>query len=167
MHLKQAHPVPDSSFDPADLHAVSREAKFQLARLLQCIDKSCKSIGDYHRNEVKVMLYFDEAHVLAARKVLDDPDGKDMYDVLCSCFNSFVSSPIFVIYLSTTSNISFLAPQGSLARSARARANANDLQAPITETPFDCAPTLRIKPDKLRLEDLYQTEFMAQFGRPM
>jgi hypothetical protein len=167
MHLKQAHPVPDSSFDPADLHAVSREAKFQLARLLQCIDKSCKSIGDYHRNEVKVMLYFDEAHVLAARKVLDDPDGKDMYDVLCSCFNRFLSSPIFVIYLSTTSNISFLAPQGSLARSARARANANDLQAPITETPFDCAPTLRIKPDKLRLEDLYQTEFMAQFGRPM
>jgi hypothetical protein len=122
---------------------------------------------DYKSNEIKVMLYFDEAHVLADRKVPGDPDGKDMYDVLCSCFNLFLSFPLFVIYLSTNSNLSLLAPQGPLARSARARANADALQAPITETPFDCAPTLRIKPNKLKLEDLYQIEFMAQFGRPM
>jgi len=118
-------------------------------------------------NGVKLMLYFDEAHVLGEKKVQDDPNEKDLFDVLCSCFTFFVSSPIFVIYLSTFSDMGLLAPQGSLAKSARARQNADALQAPITETPFDCSPNLSIKPGKLKLEDLYQIEFMAQFGRPM
>jgi hypothetical protein len=103
----------------------------------------------------------------ACREVPYDPDGKDMYDVLCSCFNFFLSSPIFVIYLSTNSNISQLAPPGSLARSARARENADALQAPITETPPDCSPVFSIESHKLTLNDVYEAEFMAQFGRPM
>jgi hypothetical protein len=113
------------------------------------------------------MLYFDEAHVLAERKVIRDPDGKNMYDVMCSCFNSFLSSPIFVVYLSTNSNISDLAPPGPLARSGRARENADALQAPVTETPFDCFPEFLIKPGELGLEDVCEVEFMARFGRPM
>jgi hypothetical protein len=113
------------------------------------------------------MLYFDEAHVLAEKKVIKDPDGKNMYDVMCSCFNFFLSSPIFVIYLSTNSNISDLAPTGPLARSGRARENADSLQAPVTETPFDCFPKFVVKSDDLRLEHVCEVEFMARFGRPM
>ena len=113
------------------------------------------------------MLYFDEAHVLAGRRISKDPDGRDTYDVLCSCFNFFLSSPIFVIYLSTSSNIRQLAPSGPLAGSARACDNADALQALVTEIPFDCSPIFPIIPGKLGLDDVCKVEFMAQFGRPM
>lgn len=113
------------------------------------------------------MLYFDEAHLLSDRKIPNDPDGKDMYDVLCSCFNAFLPSPIFVAYLSTSPNLSRLAPAGPAARSGRTRANGDALQAPITEVPFDCSPIFPITPGRLRLEEVHKVEFMAQFGRPM
>jgi hypothetical protein len=142
-------------------------AKEQLVLLLERIDGCCESMGGLKNKQVKLMLSFDEAHVLAEHKVPKDPDGNDTYDVLCSCFNFFLSMPIFVIYLSTSSIIGQLAPQGSLARSGRARENADALQAPITETPFDCSPEFPIIPGKLVLEDVCKVEFMVQFGRPM
>ena len=140
----------------------------ELAVLLKRIDDCCDSMeGLQSSNHVKLMLYFDEAHVLARNKVTGDPEGKDTYDVLCSCFNFFLSFPIFVIFLSTSSNISQLAPSGPLSRSARARNNADALQAPVTEIPFDCSPIFPIIPGKLGLDDVCRVEFMAQFGRPM
>jgi hypothetical protein len=142
-------------------------AKNEIERLLNRIDQCCTSMEGIQDKNVKLMLYFDEAHVLAEKKVPNDPDGKDLYDVLCSCFNLFPTSPIFVIYLSTNSNISQLAPSGPLARSARARDNADALQAPITEIPFDCSSIFPIQSHKLKLEDVCNVEFMAQFGRPM
>jgi hypothetical protein len=145
---------------------VSQDAKSKLVRLLQTIDGCCESMEGYQSGHVKLMLYFDEAHVLGEKSVENDLEGKDMYDVLCSCFNFFLSLPIFIVFLSTNSNVSQLAPRGSMAKSGRARENADALQAPITETPFDCSPKLPIKPD-LKLDDLYGIEFMAQFGRPM
>jgi hypothetical protein len=121
----------------------------------------------YRTNDVLLMLYFDKAHGLSDRKIPNDPDGKDMYDVLCSCFNVFIPSPIFVIYLSTNSNIGQLAPAGRAARSGRARADADALQAPITEVPFDCSPDFPIPSGKLSLQGVCEVKFMAQFGRPM
>jgi hypothetical protein len=99
--------------------AVSIMVRHELALLLECIDNCCESMKDLQSsNHVKLVLYFDEAHTLAERRVPEDPDGKDTFDVLCSCFNFFLPSPIFVIYLSTSSNISQLTPSGSLARSS-------------------------------------------------
>lgn len=45
--------------------------------------------------------------------------------------------------------------------------NAEALQAPITEVPFDCSPDFPIPSGKLRLQDVCGVRFMAQFGRPM
>jgi hypothetical protein len=58
----------------------------------------------YDQNDVKVMPYFDEVHVLEGNRALS-PDGRNMYDVLCSCFNDFLRSPVFVIYFSAKLNI--------------------------------------------------------------
>ncbi|KAF9507409.1 hypothetical protein BS47DRAFT_1351722 [Hydnum rufescens UP504] len=138
-----------------------------LEQLLGRIDDCCESSQDTQKDHVKLMLYFDEAHILAQRKVPGDLDGKDMYDVLCSCFSLLPSSSVFVIYLSTQSDISDLAPRRSLSRSARARENPEALQAPITETPFDCSPRFPVNPGELKLEDVYTVDFMAQFGRPL
>jgi hypothetical protein len=162
--LHKRYPAPAGVLNP--LHAVSQEAERGLSLLLQTIDDSCKSMEGIKSNHVKLMLYFDEAHVLWEKQVPNASDGKNFYDVLCWCFNVFVSSPIFAIFLSTSSHISKLAPQGSLSPSARVYQNLDALQTPITETPFDCSPKLPIKPG-LKLKDLYQTEFMAQFGRPL
>jgi hypothetical protein len=91
--------------------AVSIMARTELALLLKCIDDCCESMKDLQSsNCVKLMLYVDEAHILAGRRVPEDPEGKDTFDVLCSCFNFFLPLPIFVIYISTSSNISQLAP---------------------------------------------------------
>jgi hypothetical protein len=161
------YPHPEVNLD-APGSAVSTMVRKELALLLKCIDDCCESMeGLQSSNHVKLMLYFDEAHILAGRRVPGDPEGKDTYDVLCSCFNFFLSSPIFVIYLSTSFNIGQLAPSGSLARSARACNNADALQAPVTEIPFDCSPMFPIIPGKLGLDDVCEVEFMAQFGRPM
>jgi hypothetical protein len=113
------------------------------------------------------MLYFDEPHVLAGRRVPNDPDGKDTYDVLCSCFNFFLSSLKFIINLSTSSNISQLAPSGPLARSAQVCDNVNTLHEPVTKIPFDCSPIFLIIPGEWGLDDICKVKFMAQFGRPM
>ena len=63
--------------------------------------------------------------------------------------------------------MSQLAPLRLLGRSARAREIADGLQAPITETPFDCSPVFTIKPGQLTPQDISKVEFLAQFGRPM
>ena len=149
------------------MYATSELAKREVKLLLSRIDNCCESMEGFKNGHVKLILYFDEAHVLSAKTVPHTPDRKDMYDVLCSCFNSFLSSPIFAIFLSTNSNISQLAPQGPLARSARALVNEDALQAPVTETSFDCSPTFPIKARTLGLKDVSEVEFMAQFGRPM
>ncbi|KAF9519221.1 hypothetical protein BS47DRAFT_1482200 [Hydnum rufescens UP504] len=143
-------------------------AKDGLERLIQCIDGCCMSIEAIPSHHVKLMLYFDEAHVLS-KEICDGPGHKDVFHALCSSFNYFIRYPIFVIYLSTNSDISYLAPKGSLARSARARENPEALQAPVTETPFDCSPRFPIVPGapELKLEHVCSLEFMAQFGRPL
>jgi hypothetical protein len=80
---------------------------------------------------------------------------------MMSCARASASScpRLFVTYLSTDSNISKLAPLGSLAKSV--------LQAPVIEPPFDCSSEFPIIPGKLGLEDVCKVEFMAQFGRPL
>jgi hypothetical protein len=165
--LQEDYPLPEGDDDTPSMYATSELAKREVELLLKRIDNCCESMKGFKNGHVKLMLYFDEAHVLSAKTVSNDPNEKDMYDVLCSCFNLFLSLPIFVIFLSTTFNIHELAPSGSLAKSARARANADALQAPVTETPFDCCPEFPIKPGKFGLKDVSQVEFMAQFGRPM
>jgi hypothetical protein len=137
-------------------------AKNELKRLLRRIDDCCESMEGVQDNHVKLMLYFDEAHVLAKETTWGDPYGKDVYDALCSCFNFFLSFPIFVIYIFTDPNNGKLVHLGSARRQG-----ADGLQAPVTETPFDCSPEFPIIPGKLRLEDISKVEFLAQFGRPM
>jgi hypothetical protein len=164
--LQEKYPRPDGKLETPMMYAVSQMARDEAKQLLQQIDKCCKTMEGPQSNQIKLMLYFDEAHTLV-QKIPNDPDEKDLYDALCSCFNYLLGHPLFVIYLSTDSNISYLAPRGSLARSARAHQNPGALQAPVTETPFDCSPGFPIKPGTLKLEDVCTVEFMAQFGRPL
>src|SRR5262245_11076058 len=112
-------------------------------------------------------MYFDESHVLCGTPSSTNKDDKTLLDVLCAAIDHLRSCPLFVIFLSTNSHLSKLAPGGPFAKSARARQNWDALQAPITETPFDCSPLFPLSLESLTLEDTSTVEFMAQFGRPL
>jgi len=115
-------------------------------------------------NKIKIILYFDEAHELFHKQMTDDRPYHH-FDALCGSLNAFRGQPIFAIFLSTDSSLSVLASPRKDNRSARAPAGR--LQAPFTETPFDCSPIFPLELDELNYEDTCQIKFLAQFGRPM
>lgn len=110
-------------------------------------------------------MYFDEAGTLT--KSFSPGIIKTRYDVLCSVLSDFHRQSIFSIFLSTTFYIPELAPTWEFTRSSRIITNFRHLQAPITETPFDCSPRLPLDPDSLTFRHTYQIPFMAMFGRPL
>jgi hypothetical protein len=144
--------------------AISEAARDALTELLKKMARLCNSRDDFRRSQdVKLMVYFDEAHVLAAAS----EHKKDNYEVMCSCLNAFIGFPFFAIFLSTNSCLNRIARQGWQSGSIRARQHPENLQAPITETPFDCSPQFPLKPGDLMLQDLHKIEMLASFGRPM
>ena len=147
------------------LNAISI-ARSELEKLLATIDELVEQ-PDTYNGSTKLVLYFDEAHPLMNTDLDSKAFGKTLYDALCSRLNTFLNYPMFVIFLSTAFHLARFAPPGALAASARIRHSPKTLQAPITETPFDCFPDFIIKPRTLRLKDIITVEFMAQFGRPM
>jgi hypothetical protein len=46
-------------------YAASEIAKSELARLLQRINNCCEFMEGFQNNRIKLILYFDEAHVVA------------------------------------------------------------------------------------------------------
>ncbi|KAF8576190.1 hypothetical protein K439DRAFT_1664731 [Ramaria rubella] len=125
----------------------NQHAEFDLSHEIHIAQKVQKAKRQ-SPEPVKLVIYFDEAHVLAAdtKPLTTNPDDKYLYDILCSCFNYFLGRSIFFIFLSTNTSIDVFAPSSSLARSARMRDNIDTLQAPITEVPFDCAPESPVQP---------------------
>lgn len=110
-------------------------------------------------------MYFDEAGTLT--KTFAPQYIKTRYDVLCSVLCVFKKQPVFGIFISTASRLAQLAPTGRLARSARITTEIAHMQAPITETPFDCSPDLPVDPNSLTLDQISEISFMARFGRPL
>ena len=163
MHDKALHTLKKHESGPLDM---MEKVQQELKSLLSAIDGYIEP-SEIATNNVKVIVYFNEAHVLT-KWALSDPDDTSLYDVLCACFNAFLTDPIFFIFLSTNPDIvEQLAPSGEMASSARAFMNvAYVLQAPITETLFRCTE-LSIRPGEYTLEQICTVEFMSKFGRPM
>lgn len=133
------------------------------AALRQLICKLDSLVGS---QQIKLVIYFDEAHPLT-KVVPKNDDEKTLYDFLCSCLNQFLAFPIFCIFLSTNSSLAQFASPRALAKSARIRGGKAELHAPITETPFDCCEDLMIKPGEWDFKDITTIGYMAKFGRPL
>ncbi|KAG6377825.1 hypothetical protein JVT61DRAFT_14603 [Boletus reticuloceps] len=110
-----------------------------LDRLLAALYKFCdfRAVED----DVKVMLYFDEAHELYGGS-----RGHRLYDIMQSSlsWSGPGKSPVFTIFVSTQ-----LPP------------SAKFLQAPITETAFDCHPGFPLGIGKWSLNQLGKLHFLA------
>ncbi|KAI6037804.1 hypothetical protein EDC04DRAFT_2700044 [Pisolithus marmoratus] len=157
--------------DKARLHenpnVIFNESHHALKRLLTALGAVCAFPNE---RDIKVLLYFDEAHelgyVIPDDKEPDYNRKKRLYDVLCSSLNHFRACPIFTLFLSTQSSLGLLAPSAEVARSSRQR-DMLPLQAPFTELPFDCHPSFPLRPGTLNLEQLGDLAFVARFGRPL
>ena len=126
----------------------------------------CKLEGLVGSRQIKLVIYFDEAHPLT-KVVPKNDDEKTLYDFLCSCLNQFLNFPIFCIFLSTNSSLAQFASPQALTKSARIRSGKAETHAPITETPFDCCDDLMVKQGELKINDISRVGFMAKFGRPL
>ena len=140
--------------------ATAEAARAALGQLI------CKLDSLVGSQQIKVVIYFDEAHPLTKGRPKTD-DEKTLYDFMCSCLNQFLAFPMFCIFLSTNSSLAHFASPRALARSARIRSGMAETHAPITETPFDCCDSLMIKPGEKKIRDISTIEFMAKFGRPL
>ncbi|KAG9023609.1 hypothetical protein FRB95_012722 [Tulasnella sp. JGI-2019a] len=117
-------------------------------------------------NDVEIIVYFDEAHVLHSENSDGSPDDATL-NALCSSFTAFVQRPIFFIFISSRPSLFRSTPSsGLMVHSAQAR-YAEDLQTPISETPFDYSPLFPVTLWELSLQTVSTVEFMAQSGRPM
>ncbi|KZP24260.1 hypothetical protein FIBSPDRAFT_1012129 [Athelia psychrophila] len=136
---------------------------------LQALRTLCTYIKDNTSDTLSdkiIIMYFDEADTLT--KTFAPQFIKTRYDVLCSVLYVFKKQPVFGIFLSTAMRLAPQpAPTGRLAPSARIAMEIKLIQAPITETPFDCSPNLPVDPDSLTLDQISKISFMARFGRPL
>lgn len=140
-----------------------QDAKSRLNDLVHTLDKCCTSTTN---QSVKIVIYIDEAQEL--KNTCKSMDGfRTRLAILCSIFAGFCEQPLFCLLLSTQSSLRFLAPPGAAAPSERAKRRASKLLAPITETPFDCAPNFKIKPGALHVGELSDIRYLASWGRPL
>jgi hypothetical protein len=156
---------PDYDIDSITEFAATVWARENLQKLLSTLE----ALLTERRGEkgIKIVIYFDEAHILAEGKPDPETTEKSLHDILCLCLNRFLAFPIFTIFLSTTSSLVAFAAPNTLARSARLRDGTARIHPPITETPFDCHPGLLVKPGTLSRTKVSEISFMAQFGRPL
>jgi len=142
------------------LEKATETAIDQLYKLTKAVQPLAKD-----SNAVAVMLYFDEAHNLAP-SYCTYYDTRSFYQVLLSVLNDYKAYSMFAVFLSTTPQISTFAPPRAMANGDRA-VYWTAYHAPITETPFDCAPNLFIRQNVHTREQVAEVRFMAQFGRPL
>jgi hypothetical protein len=149
-------------------HAVVASTK-ELEALIQSIDSLVERPSS---DRVKLVMYVDETGSLTKVKLkdrsLEDGSLEDhLYDAFCHCISRLSSTSFVCIFLSTASEVETLAPSQDKARSARLHIDASGLQAPFTETPFDCGPDLPVLTHHVTLLECNTLKFMAQFGRPL
>jgi len=156
-----------------------------LQQLLATIDKHSSknnlmtyssATGKSKVNPVRLMVYFDESHELLRIHTNDaDPnfpgrrsEQHSAYQILCRAFSACVKEDLFVVYLSTNSNLSKYSPYQEIMwsyRTAEGDYKPDELQAPIVELPFDTFA--RVEEDTVTLEEVSQPGHMVQFGRPL
>jgi hypothetical protein len=116
-----------------------------------------------------VLLSFDEVHLLS--KQLDH--GRSAYDDFCSVLSDLKGCSLFSLFLSTTSQLSALAPAPVVHPSERGRATEvsalKSLAPPFTELDFDTfiSETKSIEEFKLRKDQVNEPERLLSYGRPL
>ncbi|KAF7981349.1 hypothetical protein HWV62_33801 [Athelia sp. TMB] len=120
----------------------------------------------------RLLLGIDDCHTLIKPHRRDGEEQYHMYNALCSVLHDLRGKNIFVIFMSTHSNLRLIAPNMGQQKSGRAsvpEAPAYTMQyAPYVSFPFDVydgGPI--INEDELTLTEVCKVEFLCRFGRPL
>ncbi|KZS99725.1 uncharacterized protein LAESUDRAFT_732934 [Laetiporus sulphureus 93-53] len=121
-------------------------------------------------DSLRLVMYFDEAHSLMQHSTEGINSHLTRYHALCKAINQLTDVPLFVVMLSTTSQLHNLSPAKMFHPSMRVQGGKqDDLQAPITEMPFDllCDNEPLVPPEGVTLDDACELKFICRFGRPL
>lgn len=130
----------------------------ELENLQKTIASKVNDLG----GKVDILMYFDEAQELM--KAEDSPQDR-AYRTLRSVLNDYGDCPLFTIFLSTVPHIAeYVAPVITTRVYGH---KLGEPKAPITGTPFDCAPDILVAEYAHDREEIAQPHFMARFGRPL
>ncbi|KAF7973566.1 hypothetical protein HWV62_14834 [Athelia sp. TMB] len=120
----------------------------------------------------RLLLGIDDCHTLIKPHGRGGEEQCHMYDALCSVLHDLQGKNIFVIFMSTHSNLRLIAPNMGQRKSGRAsilEAPTYTMQyAPYVSFPFDVydgGPI--INEDELTLTEVCKVEFLCRFGRPL
>lgn len=111
---------------------------------------------------VQILIYFDEAQELMKAQ---DTAQESLYLAFRSVLNDHRDHPLFTLFLSTVPHIAQYVPPVITTRVYSHK--LGEPKAPITGTPFDCAPDILVEEYAYDREEIAQPHFMARFGRPL
>jgi hypothetical protein len=112
-----------------------------------------------------LLLSFDEADTCQVPLRNDPGKHRKNYSALMYAIDNLKTQPLFAIFMSTSSNLSQLAPPQSIHSSDRVMAN-DTIHAPFCEMPFDIL-AVPIAPSTKTLNETLTIEHLVQFGRPL
>jgi hypothetical protein len=114
-----------------------------------------------------ILIAIDEVHTLFLRRVADVASPYTLYQRFKSVLSGGAREAFCVIVLSTSIQLSELAPPKEVASSMRERDDDRLLPAPFTELPFDVHIIEEpLTPGEVTFEKVGSLEFTAKFGRP-
>jgi hypothetical protein len=118
---------------------------------------------------VRVLMYFDEAHTLSDVLIRKDEGCRNFYDAFISAIDHMSPAALFAITLSTNSNLRRFSPPHDSHGSGRVVEGKDCLQVPYTELLFDCLENDQpiFTPGTMSLEEVSEIGFMVKFGRPL
>ena len=112
-----------------------------------------------------VVLAFDEAHVLSARRE-SETGSFSKFSELRRALHALNELPIFSVFLSTSRKIQDITPRAERDISGRVQKSELVLLPPFTELGFDQMVT-KISDGALTINEVSTTEHMVRFGRPL
>lgn len=172
----------------------SFSAQKSLRELLQSISEKSDHLvvnevteDSVKHGDVRLVMYFDEAHGLAGSSSEDDKGTVNSrtrvggvgnntgfptrtgLDALRACIQHLSRFDVFAIFLSTDSSLLTFAPTSKQHASYRGMSESAKLNAPFVELPFDVLLDKRslAVESKHRLEEVCRSSFYVRFGRPL
>jgi hypothetical protein len=145
--------------------------QYELAYDFQAVQQAFKDFSEALKlrkltyDNAPLVMYFDEVHEICYQGF----HGRSPYDELCSVLSDLMAERFVVIFLSTSSQLSRLAPAPAIFPSERGQRANVLLPSPFTELPFDShvIGVDPIQPNYHRRRDVVKAETLLAFGRPL
>lgn len=145
-----------------------------------------RTTGGRDKRDPLIVLYFDEIHSLTRERELtvrpntqgDAPGSTQAgptssgdihptpYAAMHSAITGLDGRSCFTLFISTCTPAYAFDPSWGIPRSG-VPVDHGAIQAPSTETPFDCHPSFPVMPSDYTLAETAEIGFLVRFGRPL